>query len=122
MANKRGIWRLSGILLAATGGLHIAVGLVMGWEHYVDIVRAGFINAIGMDFVRAFAEWFFMFGVLLLLFGLVLHHYIRRTGEPAPRFVGWWLLVMGIVGAALEPISGYWLVIPQGLIILRAKK
>ena len=86
MSKGKVIWRQGGILLAITGALHILVGLVMGWKHYVEIVRAGFVNAIGMDFVRAFTEWLLMFG--LLLFGLVRHRYIRRIEQPAPRFGG----------------------------------
>ena len=39
-------WKYSGILLTATGVIHTIVGLVMGRDIYLDILKLGFINAI----------------------------------------------------------------------------
>jgi hypothetical protein len=51
----------------------------------------------------------------------VLHYYIKKTQEPAPRFLGWALLFVGIIGVFFVPVSGFFLFILQGLIVLDAK-
>jgi hypothetical protein len=33
--------------------------------------------------------------------------------------VGWHILILSVVGAILMPISGFWLVIPQGIYLIR---
>ncbi|MFD0695572.1 DUF6463 family protein [Paenibacillus sp. GCM10027628] len=36
-----------------------------------------------------------------------------------PHFVGWQVFVLSIIGAICMPISGFWIVIPQALYILK---
>jgi hypothetical protein len=61
-------------------------------------------------------------GAFIILFGHVLHHYIKKEQEPAPRFIGYYFLGMSAVGCVIIPASGFWLFIPQALIIIFAKR
>jgi hypothetical protein len=115
-------WKYSGILLIATGIIHTIVGLVMGRDIYWGILKSGFINVIEPDYVRAFAFWFFVCGIMLIIFGQTLHYYIRKTKRKPPCSLGYWLLSFSVFGCLAMPASGFWLFIPQGLIIIFAKE
>ena len=116
------IWRYSGIFLIITGVLHTLVAIMMGKDAYMDIIRDGVFNAVADDYVRSFAFWFLVCGIFILIFGHVLHYYIRKEQKPAPLFFGYYLLVLSVLGCIVEPVSGFWLFIPQALIIIVAHK
>lgn len=116
------IWKYSGMLLVATGILHTLVAIVLGKEAFLGIIRDGLINVILEDYTRAFAFWFLICGIFLILFGQVLHYYMKKEQRPAPLFLGYSLLILSIFGCVIEPISGFWLFIPQALIIIIANK
>ena len=121
MKNKH-IWNYSGIFLIITGIIHILVGLALGKEAYLAIVRDGLINAVSHDYAREFAFWFFICGIFIILLGQILHHYIKRDQKPAPLSFGYSLLILTIFGCIAEPVSGFWLFLPQALIIIFANK
>ena len=85
-------------------------------------MRNGVIDAVKNDMGRELAFWFLICGIVLILFGLTLQHYLRETQKPAPAFLGWCLLVFTVVGCAVVPVSGFWLFLPQALIIIAAKR
>jgi hypothetical protein len=116
------LWKYSGVFLIATGILHTVVALILGKDAFTDIFRDGFINAVGEDLSREFAVWFLVLGVFVIFFGQVLHYYIKKEQKPIPLFLGYNLLILSIIGCLLEPASGFWLFIPQALIIIFAKK
>lgn len=116
------IWKYSGTLLTATGILHTIVAIILGWESYVKMFRDGLINSTVDDFKLAFAFWFFICGILLLFLGQTLQYYIKREQKPAPQSLGYSLLAISIIGCIIEPISGFWLFIPQALIIIMANR
>jgi hypothetical protein len=117
------LWKYSGIFLMATGILHTIVAIVIGWEAFVEIIRNELlINVTSRDYTHEFALWFFICGVFIILFGQVLHFYIKREQKPAPLSFGYSLLVFTILGCIVEPGSGFWLFLPQALIIIFANK
>ena len=117
------MWKHSGIFLIATGILHTIVAIFMGWGAFVEIIRDGLlINIASRDLTHAFALWFFICGIFIILFGQVLHFYIKREQKPAPLSFGYSLLVFTIFGCIVEPGSGFWLFLPQALIIIVANK
>lgn len=115
-------WKHSGTLLAATGVLHILVAVTKEWYVYHEILVDGLIDSIGNDTQKALAFWFLIIGVILILFGQSLQYYIRNVQMPAPLFLGYALLIFSVLGCLIVPISGFWLFIPQALIILLAKR
>jgi len=115
-------WKYSGIFLVATGILHTIVAIALGKEAFVKIIRDGLYNFTSLDYTRAFAIWFFVCGIFIILFGQVLHYYIKKEQKPAPLSFGYSLLVFAIFGCIVEPGSGFWLFLPQALIIIVANK
>lgn len=116
------IWKFSGALLTATGILHTLVTALLTKEIFVAIIRDGVVDTIKEDYVRGFALWFLVCGVLLILWGETLQHYIRKSQRPAPLFLGYSMLLFAVLGGIIVPVSGFWLFLPQGLIIVLANK
>ena len=118
------LWKHSGIFLIATGILHTIVALVMGKDAFLEIIRDGVINVTSatQDLTRAFAVWFFFCGIFIIFWGQTLHHYIKKGQKPAPLSLGYSLLVFTIFGCLVEPGSGFWLFLPQALIIIFANR
>ena len=118
------LWKYSGIFFIITGILHTLVALVFGKDAFLEIIRDGVINVTSssQDYTRAFAVWFFICGVFIILLGQVLHHYIKKEQKPAPLFFGYSLLAFAVFGCIIEPGSGFWLFLPQALIIIIANK
>lgn len=112
------LWKYSGILLMATGGLHLLVAVASGWDTWREIVSDGLVDSIGKDAGREYAFWFLMTGILLLLWGSTLRHYLRREQQLPPLFAGCVLLAVSVGGCVMLPLSGFWLLIPQALIML----
>jgi hypothetical protein len=120
----KNLWKYSGILLYSIGILHTILAVViMATEGvFMEIIRKGVFNSIQGDYKIGMSFWFFVLGIVIIFFGFVLHHYIKLTNQPAPRFFGWFLLIFGIVGAFFVPASGFFLFILFGLLVLLTKK
>ncbi|MDR0232509.1 MAG: DUF6463 family protein [Dysgonamonadaceae bacterium] len=116
------IWKYSGIFLIATGILHTIVAIALGKDAFLEIIQDGVVNVTSQDYARAFALWFLICGIFVILLGQVLHYYIKKEQKPAPLFFGYSLLILTIFGCIVEPISGFWLLLPQALIIIFANK
>lgn len=116
------LWKYSGTYLWVTGVIHILVGFLIGKDIYADMLRDGLVNSMQNDYTRGFAFWFFLFGVLLILYGYTMQYYIRKEQKPTPTHVGYALLAVSIFGCLVEPVSGFWLVLPQALIIIVANR
>jgi hypothetical protein len=116
------IWKYSGIFLIATGIIHTAVAIALGKDVFLTIIRDGLYNVTSLDYPREFAIWFFVCGIFIILLGQVLHIYIKKEQKPAPLSFGYSLLVFTIFGCIVEPGSGFWLFLPQALIIIVANK
>ena len=116
------IWKYSGIFLVVTGIIHTIVAIALGKDIFWEIIQAGVLNAIAGDYTREFAFWFLISGFFFILLGQVLHYYIKREQKPAPLFLGYSMLVITILGCIVEPISGFWLFLPQAFIIIFANK
>lgn len=115
-------WKYSGMLLSATGIIHIIVAITQEWNIYKELFFDGLINSIGDNLQKALSFWFFIIGIILIVFGQTLQYYINKEQMPAPLFLGYSLFVFSIVGCFIVPLSGFWLFIPQALIIIFAKK
>ena len=123
MKNKNvQLWRYSGTFLVITGIIHTILALFLGKDAFAEIINDGVINVTGEILSRAFALWFLVCGIILILWGQTLQYYIKKEQKPAPLFIGYCILVFAVVGCIVEPISGFWLFLPQALIIIAANK
>jgi hypothetical protein len=116
------LWKYSGIFLLATGVLHSIVAVLLGIEDLLAIFRDGLLDAVGEDVSREFAFWFLICGIVIIFLGQVLHYYIKKEQKPAPLFLGYYLLALSVIGCIIVPVSGFWLFIPQAVIIIFAKR
>ena len=122
------LWKYSGILLVATGILHTVVGIVLFLPYLWAIIKNGLFNAlwvsweVGFDADLSFAFWFLLCGIIIIILGQILHYYIKKEQKPAPAFLAYWFLGMSAIGCIIIPVSGFWLFIPQALIIIVGNK
>ena len=117
------MWKYSGIFLIATGILHTVVTVIFGWKEFVEIIRDGLlINVMSRGYTHEFTLWFLICGIFVILLGQLLHFYIKKEQKPAPLSFGYSLLAVTIFGCVIEPFSGFWLFLPQALIIIFANK
>lgn len=114
------LWRWSGVFLAATGSIHTLYALIVQGKIWIAVFRDGAVGAIGANAERSYALWFLVCGILVVLWGATLHCYIRQTRRPAPASLGWALLSVSVAGCVFEPLSGFWLFLPQALLMIAA--
>jgi hypothetical protein len=114
--------RLCGPLLVATGMLDVVYVLVFHSGQLTAIAGEGFFNAVdpGLEFStfdRETAFWHLMFGTMVLILGGMVHWTQVRTGT-VPAFLGWALLALGLAGVVLMPVSSFWIVLPQDVLMV----
>ena len=110
--------RYVGPALMLIGIAHLILFSVLFSDRYADIVRDGLFNSVDGDDKREAAFWTAWCGVLLLTVGYLIRFVQARIGT-VPAFPGWVLLVIGLGGGILMPVSPFWLFVPLGLFILR---
>lgn len=116
------LWKYSGTFLVITGVIHTIYALFLGKDSFAEMIRDGLINSTGEIYSRAFALWFLVCGIILIFWGQTLQHYIKKEQKPAPLFLGYALLIFAVVGCIVEPISGFWLFLPQALVIIAVNR
>jgi hypothetical protein len=109
----------AGHLLIATGIGHTAVGLALFHDAYAAILRDGFVDALAPHLDRMLAFWFLLFSPVCMVFGQLVDRAIARRDLSVLTLLGWYILGLGVVGAAALPISGFWILIAIGGLILR---
>jgi hypothetical protein len=110
--------RYSGRLLMGTALLHNAVGIAIYARPLANILRDGGLNAVEPHRDRTTAFWFLVSGGLIFTLGQFTD-WTEQRDTALPPSLGWSLLAFGAGGAFLMPVSGFWLVIPQGIAALR---
>ena len=111
---------LSGPLLMAVGVLDLLYVLVFHSRQLAAIARDGFLDAVEVGpahLDREVAFWHLACGMTFLLLGGLVRWTQSRTGV-LPAFLGWSLLALGCFGAVLVPVSGFWLVLLQAVMML----
>jgi hypothetical protein len=108
------VGRWCGPLLAATGVVHLAYGVVAGWDSLVAMARGGLGGVEAAPEADQMWFWFLASGVPLLLGGQLVSHLHRRTGE-VPGLLGWYLLALTSL-VVWMPSGGFWLFLPQAVL------
>jgi hypothetical protein len=115
------LWQKSGTFLVATGIIHNTVGLLMGWQILFRLAADGLFNTVDTDQDESFF-WFLFSGFMMMLLGQLMQDYIREHQQPVARYIGYYLLLLAVVGCILMPLSGFWIVLPQAFIIIQANR
>ncbi len=113
--------KYSGYYLVATGVIHSLIGLALGWNtlqamHQDNWFASTIIND-QMLFDREAIVWFLLSGFFWVLFGLMLQKALDDGFTP-PTSLAWGFILIGMIAAILMPISGAYLFIIQGIILL----
>ena len=110
-----------GRLLIGVGAGHLVVGAILFHAPLAAIFHDGFVNTVplGADFDRQAAFWFLFATPVTFLLGHLTNRAVARQDAPFVRVVGLNLLGMGIVGAAVMPVSGFWLLLALAPLFLR---
>ncbi|WP_175573065.1 MULTISPECIES: DUF6463 family protein [Thalassotalea] len=115
------IMQYSGYYLLATGILHNIIGLSLGWSSLVAMHQDGwFFSTLvnnQMAFDREAISWFLITGCFWMLFGLMLQKALNE-GYCPPLSLGWGFVFIGVIVAVIMPISGAYLFIIQGAILI----
>lgn len=109
----------SGTILAWTAVLHTVVGIIVYWQPLADIAQSGLFNSIDPHYDRGSAFWFLLFGALLFMLAGLIRWLTQVKRMEIPKFIGVYMLALCLVGVFFMPVSGFWLVIPQALIMMR---
>lgn len=109
--------RVAGWLLMGIGALHVLLFLWWGAPELKAVADDGFFDAIDPDRDRQMIFWSLSFGVMGFFLGQLIS-WVEAQGRQAPGWVGWELLTLAVIGAALMPVSGWWLVMVPAVLIL----
>ena len=114
---------LAGIMMAAVGVFHEAAGLLIYRAPLAEMLGAGLVNTVlpNLDPAhhgRQAAFWFLVAGPVLVMLGALATWAERRAGT-LPRWLGWSLLVLTIIGTATFPNSAFWALFVPAFILIR---
>jgi len=108
--------RLTGLLVLLVGLGHLVLVVLLFAGPIGDIVSDGVIAAVPFDeraSSEAAAVWFTVNGVLLIMLGQVARA-VQAGGSSLPPSPGWVLIGLGVAGAAVAPISGFYVYVALG--------
>lgn len=115
----------SGSLLLATGVVHNLIGFAAGLGLTTGptgerrpLLSEMLTLGVQPDPLRMAIFWFLFCGFLMMVLGALMRS-IERHGHVLPKQLAFQLSCLGVVGVALLPQSGIWLVFPQAWLIYR---
>ncbi|MDD5058309.1 MAG: DUF6463 family protein [Sideroxydans sp.] len=115
MKHWKGRW------LMIISAIHMGVAVALFGDTLASIIKRGVFDTVGNDPMTGAVVWFVLFGAMLFICGLILSELEKSCSGSLPRSIGWSLLVLMLVGVTLMPVSGFWLVLPPVISILREK-
>jgi hypothetical protein len=106
--------------LLGVAALHTLFGCVAFPQVLQQLWQHGVFNSVGADPLRGAVVWFLLFAAPLALLAWVITP-LERQAEAAPllRQLGWGILLIALLGIVLMPLSGFWLMLPAAIALLR---
>jgi hypothetical protein len=105
MKNWQGNW-----IIAVSAG-HTLFAVIMFTAEYTSLYNNGIINSLSTDRSAA-AVWFFLFGQILFITGLLIKQFNSINNKLVPLSVSLNLLLLTVIGITIMPESGFWLMFP----------
>lgn len=109
-----------GIAIIVIGIGHTALGLYSFHDQFSAMFLEGLLSS-GVGEMRELAFWFTFSGILMIILGLSVGA-IESHNASIPMSVGLFLLVTSVLGAAIYPVSGFWLLLAVSLAILFSRQ
>jgi len=113
--------KLAGRWLMAAAVIHILLGVWFGRSALASLAEEGFFNTVDPHKDRQLVFWFIFAGLALLLLGHLMC-WAAAAGRCLPAVLGWELLAVAVVGGVLMPVSGWFLIMVPGILIVVASK
>jgi len=129
--------RALGPLLIATGIGHFLVGIALFHEPLAAMLHDGLLNTISgkietrteawlpivhPHYDREAAFWFLILSPVLVLLARISRHAAAHRDGPLITTIGRYLMGLGLVGVAVMPVSGFWVLLALGLLALRTAR
>lgn len=100
---------------------HTVFGLVWYARPLRDILRGGYVGAVGWEHTpRALGFWFMAAGAIAMTLGALAAWVERRM--RLPRFFGWALGGVALAGGLALPVSGFWLLIAPAVAVIAQRR
>ena len=103
--------------LMGTAFIHTVVASVQYRDVISSVFNSGVFNTVAGNPVIGAVVWSLLFGGVAMIGGFTVNA-LERAQVPLPKTLGVCLLVLGIAGAVLVPVSGFWLLFPAAITIL----
>ncbi|MDP3500394.1 MAG: DUF6463 family protein [Myxococcales bacterium] len=110
----RGRWTMG------VAAIHTVFAAVVFRQPLGELVSRGLVDTVGEDALLNAVAWFVFFGFVLAVAGQAIDALEARGA--APRGLGVGLLAMTVLGVALMPASGLWLLLPPALSLVRGDR
>jgi len=111
-------WKSKWIIGVAAG--HTIYALIYFGNDYISLYDKGIFDSVDTPQIAA-AVWFFLFGQVLFLVGLIMSKLEKSNRGLLPKSIAYNLLALTILGILLMPASGFWLIFPPVIAILLTK-
>jgi hypothetical protein len=111
MKNWQGNW------IIAVAALHTLFAVIMFSSEYASLYDNGIVNSLSTDRSAA-AVWFFLFGQVLFIAGLLIKYFDNHNKQLIPLSIPVNLLLLTLVGVVIMPDSGFWLMLPPVISLL----
>lgn len=113
------VQRYAGATLMVFAAIHGGVALSLFGGPLLDVYEAGvFSGPFGWSPDMLAAFWFLIFSWPLLLLGYMTRWAYKRTGEIPTTMLGAGLAGVGVLTLVFLPVSGLWLFVVLGTLIL----
>jgi len=103
--------------IIAVAALHTLFAVIMFSADYISLYDNGIINSLTTDRSAA-AVWFFLFGQVLFIVGLLIKYFEVHNNQLVPFSISLNLLLLTLVGITIMPTSGFWLIFPPVISLL----
>jgi hypothetical protein len=111
MKNWQGNW------IIAVAACHTLFAVIMFSAEYSSLYSNGIINSLTTDRSAA-AVWFFLFGQILFIVGLLINSFDPQNNRQIPLSIVLNLFLLTLVGITIMPASGFWLIFPPLISLL----
>jgi hypothetical protein len=99
---------------------HTAVSTVFFGEVYSQLIQSGLFNSVTSE-KSGLTVWFFLLGFILFVFAMLCAVIEKNYQLQIAKSIGIALLILIVLGVALMPVSGFWLMLPAVFAILIKK-
>ena len=117
VSTQNRVWIGHWLMFVAFG--HTVVAGILFGPALMRVLERGVFNTVGRDPATQAAVWFLICGAVLALLALTITALERCQQQAVLRKLGAGMLALSVLGIVLMPTSGFWLVLPAAIALLR---